>query len=94
MALKCVFYKFNLYHVIKLINNDTLFISNGRRDQQQLSLLELVLLPTKTGHMVEEWRVSAHDTAKRILLQQCTREAAGMVGENKSTYRYVDHYIL
>ena len=39
--------------------------------------------------MAEEWQLSAHDTAKRILLQQCTREAAGMVGENKSSRIYI-----
>jgi hypothetical protein len=33
--------------------------------------------------MVEEWRLSAHDTAKRIMIRQCMRDAARMVGENK-----------
>jgi len=43
----------------------------------------------KTGRMVEEWQLSAHDTAKRIMLRQCTREAARMLAENKSSRIYI-----
>ena len=40
--------------------------------------------------MVEEWQLSAHDTAKCIMLQQSTQEApARMVGENKSSLIYI-----
>ena len=39
--------------------------------------------------MVEEWRLSAHDTAKSIMLRQCTREAARMLAENKSSRIYI-----
>jgi small subunit ribosomal protein S29 len=39
--------------------------------------------------MVEEWQLSAHDTAKRIMLRQCTRTVARTLAENKSSRIYI-----
>ena len=50
----------------------------------------LAISPTeKTGRMVEEWQISAHPTAKRIMLRQCTRDVARMLTENKSSRVYL-----
>jgi hypothetical protein len=42
--------------------------------------------------MAEEWQLSAHDTAKRIMLRQCMQDAARMVRENNSSQIYIHNW--
>ena len=64
-----------------------------RRDQQQFTIIATCLITNKTGCMVEEWAATSYlltkRTAKHILLRQCMREAACMVGENKYSWIYI-----
>lgn len=42
------------------------------------------------GRMVEEWEISAHDEARRIMLRQSTREVARILCQNTSPRVYVN----
>jgi hypothetical protein len=42
------------------------------------------------GHMVEEWELSAHDEARRIMLRQSTRQIARILDQNESFRVFVD----
>lgn len=82
---------------VELYNPDDVFEDKGERAEDAPRpchvpkiLHPLAISPTdKPGRMVEEWQLSAHDTAKRIMLRQCTRTVARTLAENKSSRIYI-----